>query len=98
MARYPLVGGPCDGQQSINFTVQPPVGYIVLCQTHEYAFTSSGTFRDTGTAPILASGFAGGAHQLDGAWRRLMRAYGVTMPRALRRSAAGRSRMKRVVR
>jgi len=42
--------------------------------------------------------FASGAHRLDAAWRRLMKAYGVTMPRALRRSAAGRSRMKRVVR
>lgn len=86
-----LVGGPCDGVPTLAGA--PPT---LVCKGVTYYKGGDGNYypRDSGGG----GGFAGGAHQLDSAWRRLMRAYGVTMTRALRRSAAGRSRMKRVVR
>lgn len=98
MARYLLSGGPCNGQQSINFTVKPYVGYTVECSRTTYRFGADNVFHVVGPVTGIDSGYDSAQHQLDQAWRGLMRAYAVTLKRALDRSAAGRRRMKRAVR
>ena len=99
--RFPLVGGPCDGTQSINFTVRPPVGYQVLCQTHEYTFGADGSFHDAGVAPILGGGASGplpGERQVGSAWHRLNKTLGYDLPRSLAKATALKRRQRRVVR
>jgi len=92
------VGGPCDGQQSINFTVRPPAGFQVICQTHEYNFGADARFHDAGVAPILTGGGTLDTKQIGKAWHRLMNVYAVEAPAALRRARAARARIRRLAR
>lgn len=96
--RYPLVGGPCDGQQSINFTVTPLPNFQVLCQTHLYNFGADQRFHDAGVAPILLGGGTLDTKQIGKAWHKLMNVYAVEAPAALRKARAARAFIRRVAR
>jgi hypothetical protein len=96
--RYSLVGGPCDGTQSVDFTVKPFVGFQVLCQTHEYNFGADGRFHDAGVAAILQGAGAVDTRQIGKAWHRLMNVYAVEAPAALRKARAARAFIRRTVR
>jgi hypothetical protein len=69
-----------------------------VCGGTTYTVGEDGNYHAPGGLPGFAPGYGQAKHQLDASFRRLMRAYGVTMARALHRSASGRRRMKRVVR
>jgi hypothetical protein len=96
--RYRFVGGPCDGQLSPDFTVKPFTGYRFDCGTHTYSFGADGLFHDTGVAAGL--GFGGGVDtkQVGKAWHRLMHVFAVESAHAIRRSRAGRARLRRLSR
>lgn len=96
--RYPLVGGPCDGTMSMDFTVKPFIGFQVLCQTHEYNFGADNRFHDAGIAPILAGGGTLDTKQIGKAWHKLMHVYAVEAPAAIRKARAARARIRRTVR
>ena len=97
--RYPLVNGPCDGRRSQDYAREPPDGTIIRCggAGYQYNYGNRGVFiwLDVGAVDT-----AGQVHprQVVRAWGRLMHAYGVTVPRELRRSAVARHRMRRAVR
>ena len=96
--RYPLVGGPCNGTQSINFTVKPPGGYQVICQSHIYTFGADAQFHDAGVAAILSGGGTLDTKQIGKAWHRLMNVYAVEAPAALRKARAARARIRSLAR
>lgn len=96
--RFALVGGPCDGTQSMDFTVRPFAGFTVLCKTHRYEFRTDGRFHDIGLDPALGGAPTLDTKQIGKAWHRLMVVPAVEAPAAIRRSIAGRARLRRLVR
>jgi hypothetical protein len=96
-----LIGGPCDGQ-TLSVPDPPPVGTIVGCGGHDYAYQSDGAFHDLG----VAGGGAGGAAvkpspQIVHGWHDLQRAINRRLPTALsnsqhyRRAAIRKLRQRR---
>ena len=99
MATFTLVGGPCNGQIIDATALRLSPGDPVDCGGVRYIWNGGATASAT-SQPTAGSAPSGQVHprQVVTAWARLMRAYGVTTPRQLRRVVAARRRMKRAVR
>lgn len=96
MPYFRFVGGPCNGQTIFMYD-PPALGFVVPCGGQDYTFRADKTLRSigpSGSAPPVAPLHT---QQVDRAWHKLMNALGVNGPAAIRRSRAGRSRMRRAV-
>jgi hypothetical protein len=86
VATYPLVGGPCDGRRSFNFTVEPLDDFEYFCLGNTYAFVRSDRrfhWVDTSGSPVGEAAL--GVHA-PRAWAHLQRAVNRKLPTALRRA------------
>jgi hypothetical protein len=100
--RYRLVGGPADGELSIDFTVRPFVGYTIDRATHAYEFRTDGRFHDVGLAEVFQENQEPVAVHATRGWHDLQLSVNRRLPTALskarrlriatRRSIARRTR------
>lgn len=102
MARYRLIGGPCDGQYGPDVATEPTTGATIACGGATYRYTRDNPhvwlWLDTG--PPSGGGGVGtvpGQRQVYAQWTKAMRALAVTMPKHVRATANARARIKRVV-
>lgn len=90
-----IIGGPLDGTPLLSDPRTP----TYTLQGHTYYRGSDGNYYYTlsGATAGDAGPLPGSAH-VFGAWHKLTHAVGIGGQRALRRSAASRKRIRRVVR
>ena len=100
MPTYRYIGGPCNGR---SLTTSQPLAdnAQVKCGGATYEFNSGNPgvviWLDVGT-PTQAAADALNLRQVFKAWHKLTHTLGAEAPAAVRRSRAGRARMKRAVR
>jgi hypothetical protein len=87
MATYRLVGGPCDGQRSREFTIRPLQGFTIFCGGHDYDFHADGAFHDVGASfGGAGGGVPANAHAHSG-FHDVQRAVNVTAAGATMKAA-----------
>ncbi|SRR6266545_7118061 len=96
--RYPLVGGPCDGQRSGDYATKPVLGTVIVCKGVAYGFNDRNEFYNLGAATGGGGGGTLDLKQVGRAWHKLMHVFAVDAPIALNKGRAARKRMRRVVR
>jgi hypothetical protein len=95
--RYRLVGGPCNGRLSFNYTVRPFVGFTQDCRTHTYEFRADGRFHDVGLAEVFEEESEPRAVHASKGWHDLQVSVNRRLPTALARSRRMRLAVRRKV-
>jgi hypothetical protein len=101
MPSYVYRGGPCDGR-TITLATALADGAVAGCGGASYQFNSGNPgvliWLDVGGGGGTTGGTTVDPRQVGRAWHKLTHALGVESAQAIRKSRAGRARVKRVVR